>query len=257
MPETETTNNDFVDYDKVMLFGDSITEGAYDQNDGFAFAAALQHYYGRKLDVLGRGFSGYNTAHALKVFPRIIPPTTTSKIKILTIFFGANDACVPGQYQHVPLDEYKANLKKLAQHQALGDHRPHILLVIPPPVCEYKMQIHDMTRNRTTPSRFAAITKQYADAALEVSRELNIVPINLWGSFMEYAGWREGMPLSGSKSIPQNEKLGELLRDGLHFTPKGYQLMYRLVVEAIERNYPELRSDAMDRVFPPWETAPK
>lgn len=66
-----------------------------------------------------RGYSGYNTRWALKVLDRVFhvsqggdSGTETAPIA-LTVFFGANDACLPSRcsaFQHVPLHEYKENL---------------------------------------------------------------------------------------------------------------------------------------------------
>lgn len=53
--------------DQIILFGDSITQQSFSQERGFAFGAELSNQYVRKLDVINRGFSGYNTAQALKV----------------------------------------------------------------------------------------------------------------------------------------------------------------------------------------------
>lgn len=36
-----------------------------------------------ELDVVNRGFSGYNTSHALRVLPSIIQPPTLSKIRLM------------------------------------------------------------------------------------------------------------------------------------------------------------------------------
>jgi hypothetical protein len=70
--------------------------------------------------VVLRGYSGYNTRWALKVLDRVFPVshggdggTETAPIA-LTVFFGANDACLPNRcsaFQHVPLDEYKENIR--------------------------------------------------------------------------------------------------------------------------------------------------
>jgi hypothetical protein len=70
--------------------------------------------------VVLRGYSGYNTRWALKVLGRVFPVsqggdggTETAPIA-LTVFFGANDACRPNRcsaFQHVPLDEYKDNIR--------------------------------------------------------------------------------------------------------------------------------------------------
>ena len=65
-----------------------------------------------------------------------------------------------------------------------------------------------------TLQRMAHVTKNYADAALEVAKEMGVTAVDLWSAFMAYAGWHEGEPYLGSLSQPQSEKLGELLRDG-------------------------------------------
>lgn len=44
---------------------------------------------------------------------------------------------------------------------------------------------------------------------------------------------------------------------GLHFTPKGYEIMYDEVIKAIHQHHPELKSDALPNIFPLWESAPK
>lgn len=77
-----------------------------------------------------RGYSGYNTRWALKVLDRVFPVMTDHQSGggvgsdvgaapsplAVTVFFGANDACLPDRYaafQHVPLDEYKHNLRSI------------------------------------------------------------------------------------------------------------------------------------------------
>ena len=69
--------------------------------------------------MLNRGFSGYNTKMGLDLLPSIFPPTAKVKssggsgILFATVFFGANDASLPGERQHVPLEEYGKNLEKI------------------------------------------------------------------------------------------------------------------------------------------------
>lgn len=73
-------------------------------------------------DVVLRGYSGYNTRWALKVLERVFPVskvgdggTVTAPVAV-TVFFGANDACLPDRcsaFQHVPLHEYKQNLHSI------------------------------------------------------------------------------------------------------------------------------------------------
>lgn len=69
-----------------------------------------------------RGYSGYNTRWVLKVLEKVFAATQHGDGGIngapvaITIFFGANDACLPdryGAFQHVPLLEYKQNLHSI------------------------------------------------------------------------------------------------------------------------------------------------
>ncbi|WJX26751.1 hypothetical protein P8452_15633 [Trifolium repens] len=102
---------------QICLFGDSITEQSFDVG---GWGASLANHFSRTADVVLRGYSGYNTRWVLKVLDRVFPVsqdlhggTETAPIA-LTIFFGANDACLPNRcsaFQHVPLDEYKENIR--------------------------------------------------------------------------------------------------------------------------------------------------
>lgn len=73
--------------DGIMLFGDSITQGSWGLNGVGARLSCrfLSHFlctdgahrsensvvYARKLDVINRGLSGYNTEWAIPVFERV------------------------------------------------------------------------------------------------------------------------------------------------------------------------------------------
>ncbi|XP_022007006.1 GDSL esterase/lipase At5g62930 [Helianthus annuus] len=61
------------------------------------------------------------------------PPVAT------TVFFGANDAALTGRYserQHVPLEEYKENLRKIVRHLKECSPTMLIVLITPPPIDE-------------------------------------------------------------------------------------------------------------------------
>lgn len=139
------------------------------------------------------------------------------------MFFGANDATLEYLPQCVPLEEYRENLKKIINHEVWKGHDPKFVLIAPPPICEYMTQEHDASMNRHYIQRLAARTKEYAEAAVEVGKELGVPTVDLWKAFMGYVGPCKavGGPVIGCKELPQNPKLKELLRDGLHFNPKG------------------------------------
>ncbi|KAI9927673.1 hypothetical protein ASPWEDRAFT_176155 [Aspergillus wentii DTO 134E9] len=244
-------------YDQFILFGDSITQMSCSQERGFGFHPALQDAYVRRLDVINRGFSGYTTAHAIKVFPKFFPAASTATVRFMTIFFGANDACVPEREQHVPLDDYKENLRGIIQHPATLAQNPRIILITPPPINEYQLEGFDASKNTPHPSRTASYTKQYAEAAREVATSLGVPVADLWTAFMTTVGWKEGQPLVGSRDVPNNEKLQSLLTDGLHLTPDGYRVLYKLVMETIRANWSDQDPEKLPMVFPGWLEAPK
>lgn len=190
------------------------------------------------------------------------------------IFFGANDACLPGQSQHVPLDQYCETLKRLCLHPTVTAHGPQILLVTPPPVNEYQLTIRDALKGCTVPQRTAANTKSYAAACRKVGKELNVPVVDLWHAYMSKAGWKEGEPLTGSRDVDRNEILESLLQDGmcssryksasadldnvqgLHFNPEGYRLMYDEVMKIIREEIPDQSPEKLPTIYPPWEQAP-
>lgn len=88
-----------VSYPQVVLLGDSLVQFGAELDDGFSLDAALQasrhHFnrskffeimlnwkyilgFNRRLDIVNRGLSGYNTANVLKYLERLIPDKTSS-----------------------------------------------------------------------------------------------------------------------------------------------------------------------------------
>jgi len=247
--------------DQIILFGDSLTQMSSAQDKGFAFHAALQEAYIRRLDVANRGLSGYNTSQALSVLPRIVtPPTHTSRIKLFVIFFGANDARLPntpGPAQTVSLQEFEENMMKIATYPALLQHDPKILLVTPPPIDERGVEEDDRTKGITVPRRTAENTARYAEAVRGLGKRLNCPVVDLWKAFMKEAGWTDGGegPLPGSKEIPRNDVLKDTLYDGLHFNPRGYEILYKEFMKVVEKDLPELRPEGLPFVLPTWDDA--
>ncbi|KAF9691721.1 hypothetical protein EKO04_010354 [Ascochyta lentis] len=246
-------------YEQFFLFGDSITQDSFNQQRGFGFSAALQADYIRRLDVVNRGFSGYNTRQALNVLPSIIPSPEQAKIRFLTIFFGANDASLPSapNKQHIPLDEYKANLEKIVTHPQIVAHSPRIILIAPPPINEHLWWPRDQESGYSSVSRTAATTKEYADAVVELGTKLDLPVVNLWKAFMakasfQIAGWEVGDLLPGSLDAAQNDALVELMYDGLHFHPAGYEILYQEVIKLIAQRWPDQVAEKLPTVLPGW-----
>ncbi|MBA0564264.1 hypothetical protein Golob_009217, partial [Gossypium lobatum] len=83
------------------------------------WGASLADAYSRKADVVLRGYGGYNTRWALFLLHHLFPLGSTKPPVATTIFLGANDAALAGrtsERQHVPVEEYKENLRKIVRH---------------------------------------------------------------------------------------------------------------------------------------------
>jgi hypothetical protein len=52
-------------------------------NGGYHFSAALQEHCDRRLEVVNRGLSGYNTENILKILPELIPSPFAAKVEYL------------------------------------------------------------------------------------------------------------------------------------------------------------------------------
>lgn len=80
---------------QFVLFGDSITQRSFGPG---GWAAALADTYTRRVDIVNRGYSGYNSRWALTLLDHVFPPTAAgaaaADVRLATVFFGANDAAL-------------------------------------------------------------------------------------------------------------------------------------------------------------------
>jgi isoamyl acetate esterase len=174
-----------------------------------------------------------------------------------TVFFGANDACwpTPVNDQSVPVPQFTANLIKIFTHPAIKAQRNvRLIIITPPPINEYMTWLTDQQKGYTSPRRTAEHTKEYADAAREVGKDLNIPVLDMWTMIMLKAGWKPGDdPLQGSRALPENLVLKEMLRDGLHLSPAGYRVLYYGLMELIKVVWPDQMPDKLKFVLPGWD----
>lgn len=225
-----------VTVDKILLFGDSITEMSYNQEFGFNLAPALQHEYFRKLQVVARGYGGYTTEHGRF----IVRPTLDAEeaggsiIRLMTIFFGTNDASVDA----VTVERFTVNLRFIAE-MGIGRQIP-VIIVGPALINEYA----------DVPDKFTMRNLEYSNAASKVASELGVPFIDLWHAFLESTGWVDGDPIPGKRGDKSGRTLDDLLSDGVHFTGKGYKLWFDLLLQTIRERYPELRTEKLSTTLP-------
>ncbi|KAJ3733063.1 SGNH hydrolase-type esterase domain-containing protein [Lentinula guzmanii] len=223
----------------IMLFGDSLTQGGWEPGMN-GFGANLAHRYARKLDVINRGFSGYNTEWGIPVFEQFFATREQQKdlqiVRLLIIWFGANDSCLVQSPQHVPLAKFATNLKylvNLVQSPESQYYSPNtrIILATPPPVNTYQRKANLDARDPPL--------LDYAQTVKDIAQEEEVGIIDIWTKMWDAAGHDE-------------QSLSDYLYDGLHLNGAGYQLMYDAVLETIEKTYPELHPDRLEMVFPGW-----
>ncbi|GAB7327842.1 hypothetical protein MBLNU13_g11634t1 [Cladosporium sp. NU13] len=241
--------------DQFVLFGDSITQHSFSQQNGFAFGAELSDH---------RGLSGYNTAQALKVLPQAIPePQQQNAVYKLTLFThqGANDSRLPdtpgGPQQNVPLDAFTANLHAILSHKHIAG-RPdlRIILITPPPVDERMLRAADSANipGFNGLRRTADTTAKYAEAVRQVGKDRGVHVCDVWSAMMREAGWDESStaPLPGSESADENAVLRRFFSDGLHLTPDGYRVLYHQLMALIADTWPDQLPEQLPMVLPAW-----
>ncbi|KAG6919961.1 hypothetical protein DXG01_013310 [Tephrocybe rancida] len=234
--------------DVLMLFGDSITQGAWTPGL-LGHGEQLTHVYARKMDVLNRGLSGYNTDWATPVLKKALATRQEQeyvpKVRLLTIWFGANDACLPPSPQYVPLKKFASNLRDWVDlvHSPKSEYYSpdtRIILITPSPVNTYQRRAD--LESREPPrllDRDFETTRRYAEAVKDVAREKGVACTDVWTAFWEAAG----------KNEPALEKF---MYDGLHPNAEGYKVTYDALVETIKQSYPEVHFDSLPETFPPW-----
>lgn len=201
---------------QIILFGDSITQQSFSLG---GWGAALADTFSRKADVLVRGYGGYNTRWSLFLLHHIFPLDATTHPLAVTIFFGANDAALSGrtsERQHVPIEEYKENLRKMVHHIKECSNKVLVVLITPPPIDEdgrfkYARSLYG-DKAMKLPERTNEVTGLYAKQCIELAEELGLPSINLWSKMQETDGWQK-----------------KFLNDGLHLTPEGNAVVHQEV----------------------------
>ncbi|WOL08263.1 hypothetical protein Cni_G17015 [Canna indica] len=204
---------------KIVLFGDSITEESFMEG---GWGAALAHHFSRSVDVVLRGYSGYNTRWALTVVERAMEgvcPAGAVPPAAATVFFGANDASLPDRrsgFQHVPIPEYQSNLRALCTY--LKERWPStvVMLITPPPIDEDGRLKDASGDNSGLPERTNESAGAYAKACISVAEELGLPVIDVWSKMQQVPNWEKSC-----------------LRDGLHFTSHGNSVLLDEVLKKL------------------------
>jgi len=197
--------------------------------------------YSRKLDVLNRGFGGYNTIWAEHLFDQIFAKKEDAAhvpvVRMVTIWFGTNDSVLPSKEQYTPIDvfvsimdKFLENLTSPSSPYAVASTPVSIILITPGPM------LFSLMGGGKPTFRSMERTKEFVDAVLSIGQRWKgiegrqntsgwkIATVNLWDAMVRDAG---GM----------GEELAPYLTDGLHFSSKGYGVLWREIERVVKTDF--------------------
>mmetsp|Transcript_5141 Transcript_5141/g.7604 ORF Transcript_5141/g.7604 Transcript_5141/m.7604 type:complete len:306 (+) Transcript_5141:34-951(+) len=265
----------------IILFGDSITEFAFgqqvddDRGDGdgstgisttIGWSSLLASAYSRRADVLSRGFSGYNTKHAISVMPSIFGNTSDNadhddghtrnenhspEVPVLfyTVFFGANDASLPTARQHLPIEEYESNMRQIVNNirsspsnqstdsnstsnQQQQQDQPPIILFTPPPVSAKAWDHYcTVTSPRPLSPRSNDNCREYGKVVQQIAKDMDCAVVD---TFSLLGGDQDDV------DVDDEEYYAKYFVDGLHLNNEGNAIVYRGLMETLKEHHHEL-----------------
>ncbi|KAJ3229216.1 hypothetical protein HDU81_005549 [Chytriomyces hyalinus] len=236
------TSNDMA-LDHILLFGDSIT--AFSARTS-GYSGHLRDEYNHKMDTIVRGFLGLNTREALAFVAPVLRSTSPSsplaKTALMLIMLGSNDATQPIiPAAHIPLPEYKENLKNIVTTVQKLSPVTRVVLVTPP-LLSVEVMMH----------RTKAGLKQYRDECLQAAKEIR-ADGTAWSAanFTVLDSWDA---LLGGDGLGDNEydlvSVRPLFEDGLHLSPKGNTVLGKALIAKIRDVWQDLRSERIGNRLP-------
>eukprot|EP00980_Cylindrotheca_fusiformis_P021199 scaffold8150_cov118-Cylindrotheca_fusiformis.AAC.8 len=228
----------------IILFGDSITQQGFGWPPScVGWVSFLARDYCRRADVLNRGFSGYNTNHAVEILPTILPSKGSfdhQDVLFTTVFFGANDAALPGEIQHVPEDSYDQNLRTIVK-EIRRNMRAHsmaeattspgekievpVILFTPPPVDAEAWGREQGSPTDAPTDRSNKNAQRYGDVVKRVGKDMGCSVLDVFSL------------LGGNRSV---QHFGKHLRDGLHLSDSGNEIVHTGLMKLLQKDHPNL-----------------
>ncbi|KAJ1381355.1 SGNH hydrolase-type esterase domain [Sesbania bispinosa] len=199
---------------QFVLFGSSIVQLSFSKE---GWGAILSHLYARKADIVLRGYSGWNSRRAVQVLDTIFPKNATEQPSLVIVYFGGNDSILPhpsGLGQHVPLQEYIENMRKIATHLKSLSKKIRLIFLTAPPVNEAQIYGNSVIQR---PPRNNETCRIYSEACMELCREMNIKAIDLWSAIQKRNDWRD-----------------VCFTDGIHLTTEGSKIVAKEILKVIK-----------------------
>ncbi|KAH6614298.1 SGNH hydrolase-type esterase domain-containing protein [Boeremia exigua] len=253
---------------QFILFGDSLTEWGFEEFDE-GFGWFLEQKYKDKVHVQCEGRAGFTSTNLLPDFDRIIAQATSPnapKTLLFTIFLGANDACLNGMEEYVPLPQFEQNICKFVETILTQDALPEtkIVLITPPPInilsplfdgeegadlkaLNEEEKLLRGYRTYMNKKRYAEKIMQIAVTYEETGR---VAGLDFWGDLVraklqeigeEYD--EERLPGSGLYGVGDFGK--GYFTDGLHLDKKAYNVLSRTLYDTMVTKWPQLAPELL------------
>eukprot|EP01038_Epipyxis_sp_PR26KG_P012407 gene12407-16640_t len=226
---------------KIICFGDSITEfgSGLLPSDGFGWVGLLQIWYSRKVDVVNRGYSGYNSRWAKYILQSAV---ISEKPDLIFIFFGANDASISYTYgiedsQYILLEKYSQNIEEMIKWIQKELPSTDIILITPTPIFEETLESFARENwNVQKLCRSNDHTHKYAVACKEIANRFQIPVIDAWKG------------LEGESTTRQ-----AFLSDGLHLNERGNAKLFDLIKGVIQVQLSKWLPESIPMHMPDWK----
>ncbi|KAG0467682.1 hypothetical protein HPP92_018671 [Vanilla planifolia] len=200
-----------------VLFGSSIVQYSY-SNGGWG--AILADVYARKADILLRGYIGWNSRRAVQVLDEIFPKDAVVQPSLVVVYFGGNDSIGPypsGLGPHVPLPEYKENMRKIANHLKNLSEKTRAIFLTCPPLNE-ELLLSSTSSALSEIVRTNATCREYSEACIQVCEEMGLKVIDLWTAIQKRDDWAtacftDGIHLSSEGSIIVVDEILKVLKE--------------------------------------------
>jgi len=218
----------------ILLVGDSLTQRGFSPEG--KWVSMLADSLAGKCDVINRGFSGYNTRMLAHFLPKsdIIHPDMVKRNVATFVFLGANDSVEPEQVQHVPIDEYTANLCEIMEFLMDAGIPKKNLVLVPPPPCDEEAWMRFVEQNYGTklqkPAKTKERTRKYRDACVETA---------VANGYKHVAGiWEE-----------MEKDCSAMFCDGLHFSQIGSEVLAGVIIQQLGKQF---HTNDLPFILPYW-----
>ncbi|KAK4436517.1 GDSL esterase/lipase CPRD49 [Sesamum alatum] len=217
-----------------VLFGSSIVQLSF-SNGGWG--AILSDIYARKVDIILRGYYGWNSRRAVQTLDQVFPKDAAVQPSLVIVYFGGNDSMGPhpsGLGPHVPLPEYIENMRKIAIHLKNLSDKTRIIFLSCPPVNEAKVR-ENQSPYLSELVRTNELCRIYSDALIELCQEMDVKVVDLWTAIQKREDWSN-----------------TCFTDGIHLSAEGSKVVVEEILKVLKQAEwePSLHWKSMPTEFP-------